>query len=105
MEGAMPANRLDVLQHELAAERAESLRSVADHLERSLDALRRADAAPVPPSTATRTDLLDEAARWLWYYIIQREALGWRDHTEALALYRVPYAVQARMGIRRPRGW
>lgn len=88
----MPTRRIDALEYELLAEKVGSLARVARKMEAALAAL---EAEP------GREDLFAEAAELVWYYVIQREAMGWFDHREALALYRVPSEVYARMGPRR----
>lgn len=87
------------LEYELQAERAASLGRAGARLEAALAALRAHDAGR--GGRRARADLVAEAAERLWYYVVQREALGWYDHDEALALYAVPAELRARMGPRR----
>jgi hypothetical protein len=87
---------IDALEYELQAERAASLARVAARMEAAVTALRDYQGPPGPGRDA----LFAEAAEWVWCYVVQREALGWRDHAEALRTYQVPGAVIARMGPR-----
>jgi hypothetical protein len=94
----------DALGYEIAAEKAASLGRVAAQLEESLVALAAFDAAPAGSDGRTRAkreELVAASSEWLWFYVVQREALGWNDHEEALALYHVPAEVRMRMGPRR----
>lgn len=96
------AKQVDVLDYEMQAERAASLARVAGQMEAAVTALRAFDDGERPPGV-TRDELFAEAADRVWCYVVQREAIGWLDHTEALAVYRVPAEVIARMGPRRRR--
>ena len=91
----MPARPIDVFEYELQAEKAASLGRVAAKMEATCARLR--ELAP----GAERDELVAEAAEYVWFYVVQREAMGWRDHREALALYQVPPELIARMGPRR----
>jgi hypothetical protein len=93
-----PPNALQSIEHELAAESAASLGRAGARLEEALDALRAFDAAGGP--RAHREPLLLEAAERLWYYVVQREVLGFHDSELAMAVYRVPGEVRVRMGRR-----
>jgi hypothetical protein len=94
------ATSIDPLEYELHAERAASLGRVAAQMEAAVAALRAFDRGE-RPAGVRRDDLFAHAADRVWCYVVQREALGWRDHTEALALYQVPPELIARMGPRR----
>ena len=82
---------IDVLAHELQAERAATLGRVASRMEAAIAAWRE----------APDDERFAEAAERVWYYIVQREALGWRDHRYALEAYDVPEELVRRMGLRR----
>jgi hypothetical protein len=86
---------------ELNAERAHAIGRIARGMEKSLAALRAFDAGVVSDPPRAREDLLAEAAEWAWYYVVQRDVLGWHGHEEALRAYDVPAEVRARMGPRR----
>ena len=92
-------NPLQGVEHELAAESAASLGRAAARLEEALEALRAFDTGA--PLATYREDLVDRAAELLWYYIVQREVLGFHDSELAMAVYRVPVEVRVRMGRRR----
>lgn len=95
------------LEYELLAEKAASLGRVAKKMEEVLCALRTLDqelAATKTPTTeqrARRMSLLEDAAEQVWFYVVQREAMGIREHKTAFELYQVPGEVQRRMGPRR----
>jgi hypothetical protein len=96
-------NSLAALEHEIAGEKAASLGRAGEKLEAAITALAAFDREPsTAADRATRDALVAIAAERLWYYIVQREALGWHEHGEALAVYRVPGEIQARMGPRPP---
>jgi len=93
----MPAHHLDALEHELQSEKAATLGRVAAKMEAACAALRELDARG---EVAGRDELVAQAAEFVWFYVVQRESMGWRDHREALALYMVPPELVARMGPR-----
>jgi hypothetical protein len=94
---------LAAFEHEIAAEKAASLGRAGERLEAAILALASFDRAPpAADRRAAREELVAIAAERLWYYVVQREAIGWHDHREALALYGVPGELQARMGPRPP---
>jgi len=84
-----------------ASDRAASLARVARRLEQALAALRAFDAEG--GRRAAREELVEIAAEWLWFYVVQREALGWYDHELAFRTYDVPGELIGRMGPRRRR--
>ncbi len=95
------------LDYEIAQEQAATLGRLGRRLEATLAALAAFDAEPVetPTSPERRRDralLLEEAGMALWYFIIQREALGLRDTQRVLKDYGVPNEVRDRMGIVQP---
>ncbi len=49
----------------------------------------------------TREDLVAIAAELVWFYVVQRDVMGWHRHEDALRFYGVPAEVLARMGPRR----
>lgn len=80
---------IDALELELEGERATALG----------EAGRRLEAALAELALGTTEDRLDEAATAAWHYIILRESVRMFDHTAALAIYGVPPAVLARIGV------
>jgi hypothetical protein len=94
------AKPVDPLEYELQAERMASLGRVASQMEAAVAALLAFDRGERPAGVA-REELFAEAADRVWCYVVQREALGWLDHGQALAVYQVPGELIARMGPRR----
>ena len=84
---------IDALELELEGERATALG----------EAGRRLEAALAELALGTTDDRLDEAATAAWHYIILRESVRMFDHTAALAIYGVPPAVLARIGVMKKR--
>jgi hypothetical protein len=100
----------EALLHEFAGERAHALGRIASRMERALADLRAFDRGDVvehagepgePAVVPTREDLVATAAEWVWFYIVQRDVLGWHRHDEAIRYYDVPAEVMARLGPRR----
>lgn len=97
---------LDRLLEEFAGERAHALGRIAARMERALAELRAFDSEPpesVPRDGVSRQDLVAAAAESVWFYVVQREVMGWYRHDEALRFYDVPAEVMARIGPRRRR--
>lgn len=93
-----PANLLD---YEIAQEKATALGRLGRALEQALAALREFDTAARDASTETRQArcvLVAAAGSALWHFIVQREACGLRDARHVMRDYRVPAEVQDRMG-------
>jgi hypothetical protein len=104
MKDALPIER------ELHAERASALAATAERMERALAALaevERALAEVAPDARAEleekRRALATHAAERLWFYIVQREAMGLTQHEQALAYYRVPAHIRRRASPAPPR--
>jgi hypothetical protein len=98
----------DALHAEIAGEKAHALSRIAARMERALADLRAFDAADGEPDAVgsvpdgvTREDLVAIAAELVWFYVVQRDVMGWHRHEEALRFYGVPAEVLARMGPRR----
>jgi hypothetical protein len=98
------ANPID---YEIQQEKAATLARMAEKLEAALAALatveRELGQTPADVLQALRAKLLEEAAEWLWYLVIQREAVGLTSHDALFEAYRIPPAVRRRMGPRRRR--
>jgi len=80
---------LDAIELELEGERATALGEAGRKLETALTEL----------ALGATEDRLDDAATAAWHYIILRESLHMFDHQAALAIYGVPAAVLARVGV------
>lgn len=93
--GAPGTDPLGILHHEIAAEQASSLAHAARRLEKALATLEAGE--------GEREELLAEAGEALWCLAVQREAMGLRNTAQMMRDYRVPRAVQLRMGLFRPR--
>jgi uncharacterized protein (DUF1697 family) len=98
------------IEQELIAEKASALARVTGQLEAALAALVTADAAIVAASPEERDALvvkrqaLREAARLqLWYLVVQREAIGLRDHESLYRYYRIPSELKVFAGPRATR--
>ena len=96
---------LDLLDYELAQEKASALGRLGRALESALEALARFDAGDQRDTSPAegpqlRASLVAEASDALWHYVVQREACGLRDLRYVLRDYRVPGEVAARMGAR-----
>jgi hypothetical protein len=97
----------EAVVREIRSEKAGALSRVAEGLERALAELSRVEAAIAAAevvSTALllrRQDCLSEAGERLWYFVIQREALGLVRHETVFDVYRVPREVRLAMGPRR----
>jgi hypothetical protein len=80
---------LDPIEQQLQGERASSLGEAGKRLEAALEEL----------ALGSTEERLDEAATAAWYYMIVRESLHLFDHKAAFAIYQVPNAVIARVGV------
>jgi hypothetical protein len=89
------ADLLGIFQHEIAGEQVSSLAHAARRLEKALAALETGE--------GEREELLGEAGEALWCLAVQREAMGLRNAAQMMRDYRVPRAVQLRMGLFRPK--
>ena len=92
-----------LLEHEFGQEKASALGRLGRALEAAIAALADFDAQhPRSETTAddkrSRAELVSQASRALWHFIVQREACGLRDMRLVLRDYRVPPEVAARIG-------
>ncbi|TFI57019.1 hypothetical protein E2493_17135 [Sphingomonas parva] len=93
---ATPSPRdLAGLELDILAEKAGTLGQAGRLMEQKLAALRAAE-----PDQEGRDALRREAADAVQAYFIQREACGIRRHQDAIAEYRIPSEVLARLGAR-----
>ena len=67
----------DILQHELAAERAASLGRVGFKMEIALNRLKAFDAGQ--QQDQSRDELVKAAAKAVWMFFVQRESCGLKD--------------------------
>ena len=94
---------VDILDYEIAQEKAVALGRMGRALEEVLARLREFDAAhprldaPASMQQARRA-LLMEAGHALWMFVVQREACGLRDSRTVMRDYEVPLEVQQCMG-------
>lgn len=82
------------IERELQGEKAGALGRYGRAVEEALAALRHAD--DTQPSRVP--DLIDEAARAVWYYFVTREACGLHSHERVIEFYDIPPRVLARVG-------
>ncbi len=86
----------NVLEYELASERADALGRNGRKVERALADLAawRAD----DPDAGDREVLLESASQAVWAFFIQREICGLRNTREVIARYGIPGEVLSRLG-------
>jgi hypothetical protein len=94
---------VDVLNYDIAEEKAAALGRMGRALEETLAKLREFDAAHprlgAPPSMQqARRTLVMEAGHALWMFVVQREACGLRNSRTVMRDYNVPGEVQQCMG-------
>ena len=94
---------VDVIQRELAEERAGALGRSGRRLEDALALFRNHEAAEGRAS-AKRERLLWDLAERVEAFVVQREACGLRDSRHVLTFYGIPAEALARVGARRPNG-
>jgi hypothetical protein len=96
--------RFAALEYEIRQEQAASLGRCGRQLEAALEALAAAERALAEHGSVqaaeAREERLQEAAERLWYFTVQREALGLNRHDELYECYGVPELVCRRMGPR-----
>lgn len=85
---------LDLLGHEILAEKAAALGRAGVRVEETLARLRNDD------DPGQRPCLLKAAAEAVHAYFIQRELCGLRRHDAAIREYDIPRAVLARLGAK-----
>jgi hypothetical protein len=89
----------NILDYELAEQKAQTLGALGSEVERALAKLRAFDAsAPGPEREAERSVLLDHAADRAWTFMIQRELCGLRHWDAVVQGYGIPREVLNRMG-------
>ncbi|TIW22572.1 MAG: hypothetical protein E5V65_03590 [Mesorhizobium sp.] len=83
---------LDLLGHEILAEKAAALGRAGQRVEETLSKLRENGEG------GDRIRLLKEAAVAVHAYFIQRELCGFRKHDAVIREYNIPRAVLVRLG-------
>jgi len=83
---------LDLLSHEILAEKAAALGRAGQRVEETLAKLREGG------EDEHRTQLLKDAAAAVHAYFIQRELCGLRKHDAVIREYNIPRAVLVRLG-------
>jgi hypothetical protein len=81
----------EAIEHEILGEKAAALGRGGRRVEAALAALGNA-------ADEEREAVLDEAARIVWGFLVQRELLGLRDRERVIAHYAIPTEVLNRMG-------
>ena len=94
---------IDVLNYEIAQEKAVALGRMGRVLEEALAKLRAFDAAhprlgALASTEQARRFLVTEAGHALWMFVVQREACGLRDSRAIMRDYDVPSEVEQCMG-------
>jgi hypothetical protein len=92
-------DRFRVLTHVLRHESAFSLGTAGRKLRVAVDALQRWDGRHAAVAGIGRTSLLRNAASALSAVVIQREALGMRDHALLIQEYGITPEIWRTMGI------
>ncbi|MDX8496004.1 hypothetical protein RFN29_31145 [Mesorhizobium sp. VK22B] len=87
-------NALDLLGHEILAEKAAALGRAGQRVEETLTKLRENGEG------GDRNRLLKEAAEAVHGYFIQRELCGLRKHDAVIREYNIPRAVLVRLGAK-----
>lgn len=90
-----PEQGLDLLGHEIMAEKASALGRAGERAVRALSALREASA-----DDPQRNALLRDTADAVYAYFIQRELCGMRRHHEIIREFAIPNEVLARLGAK-----
>jgi hypothetical protein len=92
----LPADSgLDLLGHEILAEKAAALGKAGEKARRVV-----AELDLHPPGSEGRESALKRAAEAVHAYFIQRELCGLRRHDAAIRDYRIPRAVLVRLGAK-----
>jgi hypothetical protein len=91
---------VDVIQLEVAEEKAGALGRAGRRLEQALDEFRETSSAP--HASSKRDRLLWDLAEIVYTFIVQREACGLRDFRQVLRHFDIPREALARVGARRP---
>lgn len=94
-----PETGFNVLEYEIAQQKAQTLGDLGQKLEEALSRLRSFDPAQAGPDGAARqAALLDAAAERAWSLMVQRELSGLRHWDAVVKSYAIPREVLNRMG-------
>lgn len=91
-------DRFRAITHVLKQEGAGSLGSAGRKLRTAVDMLQRFDQSGGDPHSARRSELLTNAAYLLSAYVIQREAIGLRNHKDLTAEFDLTAEIWNRVG-------
>ena len=94
---------VDVLEDEVAEEKAGALGRAGRRLEHALKLFRDHEATHEHRADTKREQLLWDLAARVEAFVAQREACGLRDSRHVLQHYGIPREALARVGARRPR--
>ena len=94
---------VDVVESEIAEEKAGALGRSGRRLEHALELFRNHEAVGEPGAHPKREQLLWDLATCVEAFVAQREACGLRDSHHVLRFYDIPREAIARVGARRPR--
>jgi hypothetical protein len=94
---------VDVLEQELAEERAGALGRSGRRLEHALELFRSHEANSPARADTRRERLLWDLAERVEAFVVQREACGLRDSRLVLKHFDIPREAIARVGARRPK--
>ena len=94
---------VDVIENEVAEEKAGALGRAGRRLEHALELYRHHEATGASRADAKREQLLWDLAARVEAFVAQREACGLRDSRHVLQHYGIPREALARVGARRPR--
>jgi hypothetical protein len=89
----------NVLDFEIAQQKAQTLGFLGTQVEHALASLRALDAGEYRPEReADRSAMLDEAAERVWVFMIQRELCGLGSWETVVKEYGIPREVLNRLG-------
>jgi hypothetical protein len=94
-QASASGSALDLLGHEILAEKAAGLGRTGAEAELRLARLREHEGTP-----AERELLVRAAAEAVYAWFIQRELCGFRRHDEVIRQLQIPRAVLARLGAK-----
>jgi hypothetical protein len=94
---------VDVVEDEIAEEKAGALGRAGRRLEHALELFRDYKPTGEPGADTRREQLLWDLAACVEAFVAQREACGLRDSGHVLRHYDIPREAIARIGARRPR--
>ena len=93
---------VESVEAEIAQEKASALSRMSTRFQEAMARLEAFD--PEGAEAGEREKLVAAAGEALWYYVVQREAIGLRDVGMVLREFRVPREVYVRMGMGQRRG-